>query len=128
MAISITITQVKQNPIATGIPDDVLNGFIAVVDLANACFDSNNTPDDIQTALKLNGVWHMCELFVRGGVSSEKSPTGASRAYIEGQGFQSTQYGQVLQSMDRNNCIRNVIGAPGNSMFFGSVGKQNVSS
>jgi len=128
MAVSITLTQVKQNPVAKGIPDDVLNGFIALVDLANDCLDLNNVPDAIQTALKLNGVWHMCELFVRGGTSSESSPTGASRSYIEGQGFQSTQYGQVMQSMDRDNCLRNAIGAPGNSMFFGSVGKQNVSS
>ena len=128
MAVDITLVQVKQNPIANGIPDDVLNGFIALVDLADDCLDLNNTPDDIQTALKLNGVWHMCELFVRGGTSSESSPTGASRSYIEGQGFQSTPYGQVLQSMDRNNCLRSVIGAPGSSLFFGSIGKQNVSS
>ena len=60
MAVSITLTQVKQNPIATGIPDDVLNGFIALVGLADDCLDLNNVPDDIQTALKLNGVWHMC--------------------------------------------------------------------
>ena len=125
MAVTITISDVKESVIAQSVPDSVLLGYIAATDLANNCLDLNSVDDNIQRSLKLNAVWHLVELSSRASVTSEKSPTGASRNYTQEQGFQSTPYGQILQSLDLNNCMRNALGSPGRSMFFGSTGVNN---
>lgn len=122
MAVTITIPEVKENRVASGLPDAVLAGFIAAANKADNCLDTNNVTDDIQRVLKLNVVWHLAELSVRASVQSESSPTGASRSYKDGEGFQSTPYGQVIQSLDEFNCIRNAIRPPGNTLMFFAVG------
>ena len=128
MAVSITLAQAKEIRIASSVPDAVLTGFIAQTNRADNCFDVNNVDNDIQTALKLNAVWHLVELFNRASVSSESSPTGSSRSYKDGEGFQSTPYGQVIQSMDTYNCMQNALIAPGNTMLFRSTGRNDVAS
>lgn len=128
MAVSITLSQVKELAVANAVPDAVLTGFIAQTNRADNCFDSNSVDNDIQTALKLNAVWHLVELFNRASVSSESSPTGASRSYKDGEGFQSTPYGQVVQSLDTYNCMQNALVAPGRTMLFRSSGRNNVPS
>lgn len=122
MAVTITIAEVKELPAANKVPDAVLQGYIAAVDQANNCLDTNGVPDDIQRALKLNGVWHLVEIQSRGSVDSETSPTGASRKYQDKDGFNSTPYGQILQSLDTNYCLRTALGSPGNSLYLKSVG------
>lgn len=122
MAVVITVADVKQLPAAASIPDAIISGYIAVVDQADACLDANSVPDDVQTALKLNAVWHLVELSLRGGVTSESSPTGASRSYTMSQGLASTPYGQILQTIDQYGCVTGLVSKTGNTMFFRAVG------
>ena len=121
MAVTITISDVRQLNTTRNIPDAVITSWISLVDAADSCLDTNNVPADQQTGLKLNAVWHLAELFRRGSVQSEKSPTGASRTYSDKEGFQSTPYGQILQSMDRHHCLRTAIGAPGKTAYFMNI-------
>ena len=121
MAVTITVNDVRTNPIAASFSDDVLSGFIAFVDQADACLDANSVPVAIQKNLKLYGVWSMCFNSQSGGVKSERSPNGASISYGDQTGALANPFGETLQSMDTHCCVVSLFGQSGHSFIFGAV-------
>lgn len=121
MAVTITVSDVRTNSIAASYTDEVLEGFIAFVDQADACLDANSVPDAIQKNLKLYGVWSMCFSGQSSGVKSERSANGASITYGDQTGALANPYGETLQSMDTNYCVVSLFGQSGHSFIFGVV-------
>lgn len=117
MAVTITISEVKQDPIAENTPDDLINAYIARVGQADQCLDSNQVPEAIQKAIKLNGIWHLIGIGIYGNAKSEKDPVGASITYKDNQGLDSTGYGQALRALDSHYCVVGMLDAGKRVLF-----------
>lgn len=117
MAATITINDVRKNPIAAITPDAVISAFIAVINGADACLDATGVADDVVIGIKLNAVWHLIAVSQRGDAQSERSSTGASINYRDGTGLDATGYGMALKTMDATGCVTRLLNT-GKTMLF----------
>jgi hypothetical protein len=112
MAEAITVADVRAE-CPNGLTDGFITGLIACVDAADACLDANVTDPALQKAIKTSGVCYMIEQQQRGNVKSEKSPSGASRSYRDSGSSLDTNWGRMLQTIDKTGCVLGVIKAAG---------------
>lgn len=122
MAVTITVADViAMQP--TSLPDSVVQLMIDTIDAADACLDANNVPDATQSLLKLYAVSHMVYMASRGNVTSESSPTGASRSYRQAYGgdLGGSQWGSLLLSLDQYGCVTGIL-QNDQTTFIGSMG------
>lgn len=121
MAVVITAEEVKSIQ-ATTLPDSVIDDIIATLDQADACLDANEVPDATQRLLKLYGAAHMVYGSSKGNVSSERSPTGASRTYRDGgSGLDSSPWGSQILQFDKFGCVTSLLSSD-NTLYVASVG------
>lgn len=121
MAVTITVADVIAIQ-PTALPDDVVQLIIDTIDQADACLDANAVPDSTQELLKLYGAAHLVYAATRGNVTSETSPTGASRSYRDGgTSLSSSPWGGLLASIDQYGCVTSLLNA-NNKTFIGSMG------
>lgn len=109
MAVTITAADVQSYGI-TG-AEAMIDGYIALVDQADACLDKNEVPDETQRLLKINAVAHLMTLAQGGQIKSQSAPSGASRTFATptGGGFNLTNWGSMLKALDRYGCITGLI-------------------
>ncbi len=117
MAVTITLSDVRDEYPQNQSSDTMLNAFIATVDNADDCLDANSVPDAIQTALKLLGVGVIIES-TYGTVSSETSANGSSVSYKDGSDGLMSQ----LKAIDTYGCIQAVIKSTAPDVYFGVGG------
>lgn len=115
MATAITYAEVIDG-FSTSVPESEVDLLIAAIDQADTCLDNNSVAANVQKALKLAGVRHLLTLMGssasgKGAVSSETSPSGASRSYRAPQGgsLADTSYGAMLKQLDKYGCVVNQI-------------------
>ena len=119
MAETITVADVRAE-CPNSLSDGFISGLIACVDQADACLDANVPDPDLQKAIKTAGVCYMIEQQQRGNVKSEKSPSGASRSYKEGNGLD-TNWGRMLQTIDKGGCVLGVIQTAGPGPYLQAI-------
>lgn len=118
MAATVTLEELKE-AYPSGLPDSVLNGFIAAVDAADACLDANVSDSDLQHTLKLLGAGHLVQLASGSGdLKSERAATGAAVTYKDGA---TTSAWSALVAMDKTGCVTGVVGNGGAQCLFDSV-------
>lgn len=122
MAVVITVADVIAIQ-PTSLPDAIIQLMIDAIDQADACLDANNVDDATQELLKLYAVAHMVYMASRGNVTSESSPTGASRSYRDGGNgdLSGSQWGGLLLSMGAYGCVTSIL-QKDNTTFIGSMG------
>jgi hypothetical protein len=119
MAETITVADVRAE-CPNSLTDGFINGLIACVDQADVCLDQNVTDPALQKAVKTAGVCYMIEQQQRGNVSAEKSPSGASRSYKDTNSLD-TNWGRMLQTIDKSGCVLGVITAAGPGPFLRAI-------
>ncbi len=108
----------------SSLPTSFIDGYIAIINGADACLDANNVSDEIQEQLKILGVAAMLYTSSKGNVESERSPTGAARTYKKSEGkdyLGDNPWGQQLKMLDRYGCVAAILQGPQRT-YLKSVG------
>jgi hypothetical protein len=120
MAETITVSDVRAE-ISTSLTDSFITGLIVCVDAADACLDANVPDPALQKSIKIAGVAYMIEQHARGNVKSEKSPSGASRSYRDSGSSLDTNWGRMLQTIDKAGCVLGVIKTAGPGPYLKAI-------
>ncbi|WGL99159.1 hypothetical protein QE177_04565 [Arsenophonus sp. aPb] len=83
MSVKITLEQVKSQLSTMGFttPDFIIEAMLSIVDEIDDCLDEANYSDSVKTLIKIYAVVIMLSATDVRKVSSESSPSGASRSY-----------------------------------------------
>lgn len=121
MAYDITADEVKCD-FATGASNTEVEGFIAVVDQANACLTANSVSEAIGRTMKITAVRALLREAGGGEVIEERAVSGASRKYADKKTSQNS-YMTTLRSIDKFGCVMATI-SKGASVQMRSVGRR----
>lgn len=115
MAVTITVTDVRNEYPDTTASDSAIEAFIATVDAADACLATK--PDSVQRAIKMAGIGYLLDLSAgQSTVQSERSANGSSVTYKDGTA--SASYA-LLQTLDTDRCVLNLLASSGPDLFIG---------
>ena len=121
MAVTITASDVTTAyPATASVDSTMMDGFIALVDQADACLDANGVSDDLQKSIKVAGVAHLASKSLdQSGVKSAGSATGANVTYKDSH---TTPQWALLKSLDQYACVTSLLDSgSGMDFFIGST-------
>lgn len=121
MAVTISASDVTTAyPATAAVDSTMMDGFIALVDQADACLDANGVSVVLQTSIKVAAVAHLATQSIdQSSVKSAGSATGASVTYKDSR---TTPQWALLKSLDQYGCVTSLLDdGSGIDVFFGST-------
>lgn len=124
MSYTITTSEVLDG-FSTSASTADLEGYIAIIDIADACLTANAVSTAIGKQLKILGVRHLAASSTDGGsVTEQTSISGASRKFAERRAGE-TSHLESLRTIDAFGCVMSVI-TKGALVQLRSVGRASL--